>query len=293
MNSITRQQSVVGRLPLFLDSIKFQESLFALPFAYTGMILAADGIPSWSQFIWITVAMLGARTFGMSANRIIDASIDARNPRTMSRHLPQGTLSVTDMALPAIAALVLLIVAASQLNSLAFILSPVAAGYLAVYSLAKRYTWTANLLLGWALAIAPSAAWIGVKGGLSGEPIILSTAVALWAGSFDIMYHTQDRDFYLANNLYSVAQRFGIAVALRLAKVLDGLAICALVSVGIWMDLAFPYFIGCLVVGGLLFYKHKLVSPTDLSKLGMAFFRINAYVSITVLVSTAMALSVY
>ncbi len=287
-----RPQSLWRRVPLFLDAIKFHESLFALPFAYTGMILAASGMPSWDKVLWITAAMVGARTFGMSANRILDRSIDALNPRTADRHLPAGALSVPDVAVPALAALALLFVSAWQLNTLALALAPVAAAYLALYPFTKRFTWTANLLLGWALAIAPSAAWIGVAGSLGLAPVVLSAAVALWAGSFDIMYHTQDRDFYEQRGLHSVARRFGIRAAFAWARTLDVMALAALVTTGALLDLAFPYYIGCAAVAALLAYKHTLVSPDDMSRMGFAFFRINAYVSAVVLAATIAALAI-
>ena len=278
-------------MPLFLDAIKFHESLFALPFAYTGMILAASGMPSWDKVLWITVAMVGARTFGMSANRILDRSIDALNPRTADRHLPAGSLSVVDVGLPALAALALLFVSAWQLNTLALALAPVAAAYLALYPFTKRFTWTANLLLGWALAIAPSAAWIGVTGSLDLAPVVLSVAVALWAGSFDIMYHMQDRDFYEEHGLHSVARAFGVRAAFVWARMLDVMALGALVAAGVLLGLTFPYYIGCAAVACLLAYKHTLVSPDDMSRMGFAFFRINAYVSAVVLAATVAALA--
>lgn len=290
--SSQRPRSLLKRALLFLDAIKFQESLFALPFAYTGMLLAASGLPSWDKVFWITAAMVGARTFGMSANRILDRSIDALNPRTARRHLPAGLLNVADVGVPAAAALALLFVAAGQLNPLALALAPVAAAYLALYPLTKRFTWTANLLLGWALAIAPSAAWIGVTGSLDYAPVLLSAAVALWAGSFDIMYHTQDRDFYEERGLHSVAQKFGVRAALRLARVLDVLALAALAGTGVLLGLAFPYYLGCAGAAALLAYKHTLVSASDMSRMGFAFFRINAYVSTLVLAATVAALAI-
>ena len=289
---VERPNSLWRRVPLFLDAIKFHESLFALPFAYTGMILAASGWPSWDKVLWITAAMVGARTFGMSANRILDRSIDALNPRTADRHLPVGSLSVLDVGVPALAALALLFVSAWQLNPLALALAPVAAAYLALYPLTKRFTWAANLLLGWALAIAPSAAWIGVTGSLDIAPVVLSAAVALWAGSFDIMYHTQDRDFYEEHSLHSVARAFGARAAFVWARALDVMALAALVTAGVLLSLTFPYFIGCAAVAVLLAYKHSLVSPDDMSRMGFAFFRINAYVSGVVLAATIVALAI-
>jgi 4-hydroxybenzoate polyprenyltransferase len=277
------------RSTLVLRAINVHESIYALPFAYTGMILAARGFPTWHQFLWITVAMVSARTVGMSANRIIDRRIDGKNPRTADRHLPSGLLKVWDLAVPAAASLGVFFYAASQLNTLALALAPVAAGYIILYPYTKRFTWASNLLLGWALAIAPSAAWIGVTGSLSWQPVLLTLAVALWAGSFDVLYHTQDRDFHTKEGLHSVAQRFGVVAAFRWARGLDALATACLVALGIWMALPWPYYAGCILAAALLVYKHRLVSPEDTSRLGMAFFRTNAYVSTTMLAATLIA----
>lgn len=290
MNAASIPTSAGRKLALFIDAIKFHESIFALPFAYTGMILAADGLPTLPQFIWISVAMVGARTVGMAANRIIDRYIDARNPRNASRHLPTGKLSVRDMTLLTLVALAVFVFAAAMLNPLALALSPVAIAYLIFYPYTKRFTWASNLLLGWALAIAPTAAWVGVTGSLAWQPVLLSLGVALWAGSFDILYHTQDYDFQKREGLHSVATRFGIIGAFRFARIMDGLALIALLALGLWMALNWPYYIGLALAAGFLIYKHRLVSPDDLSKLGMAFFRINAYVSTTMLAATLIAL---
>ncbi len=281
--------SVGRKTAVFLDAIKFHESIFALPFAYTGMILAAGGLPTLWQFIWITLAMVGARTVGMAANRIIDRHIDAQNPRNAARHLPAGILAVRDMILLTVAALALFLLAAYMLNPLAFALAPVAAAYLVFYPYTKRFTWTSNLLLGWALAIAPTGAWVGVTGSLAWQPVLLSLAVALWAGSFDILYHTQDYDFQRKAGLHSVASRFGVMAAFWWARILDCLALGALIALGVWMELNWLYYIGLALAAGFLIYKHRLVSPHDLSKLGMAFFRINAYVSTAILVATLAA----
>ena len=293
--------TAVRKMGLFLDAIKFHESIFALPFAYTGMILAvwtesdaARWYPTIHQFIWISVAMVGARTVGMSANRIIDRYIDAQNPRNASRHLPSGKLSVRDMTLLTLAALAIFIFAAYMLTDslskpLALILAPVAVAYLIFYPYTKRFTWASNLLLGWALAIAPSAAWIGITGSLTWQPVLLSLAVALWAGSFDILYHTQDYDFQKQAGLHSVASRFGIVGAFWWARVMDGLALVTLIALGIWLTVSWPYYIGIALAASFLIYKHRLVSPDDLSSLGMAFFRINAYVSTTMLIATHLA----
>ena len=194
-------KSILSKIPNFFDAIKFQESIFALPFAYIGMLLSIQNIPSLEKFIWITLAMVSARTVGMIANRVIDRHIDSKNPRAAQRHLPQGILSVTDLLIPGVLAAIFFIACAYMLNAMAFILAPLALLYLITYPLTKRFTWAANLLLGWALAIAPSAAWIGMVGKLDWQPVLLSTAVALWAGSFDIIYHTQDVVFRMLPEL--------------------------------------------------------------------------------------------
>ena len=229
---MTTLTNTARKVPLMLGAINFQESLYALPFAYTGMLLAARGLPTLSQFLWITVAMVSARTVGMSANRVIDRHVDARNPRNAGRHLPSGRLRVADLGALTAVALVVFLFAAWQLNTLALALAPVAVAYLVFYPYTKRFTWAANLLLGWALAIAPSAAWIGVTGSYGWQPFVLSLAVATWAGSFDILYHTQDRDFYESAGLYSVARRFGVAGAFRLARALDVVAVACVLSLG-------------------------------------------------------------
>ena len=277
--------AVARKLPLFLDAVRFQETIFALPFAYSGMLLAAGGLPSIHDFAWITVAMVGARTLGMAANRIIDRHIDSGNPRTAMRHLPKGLLRVADMYALSAAAAVVFFIAAWRLDPLALALAPAAAAYLAAYPFAKRVTWTASFFLGWALAIAPSAAWIALRGSLGWEPVLLSAAVAAWAASFDILYHAQDRDFYVQNGLHSVAQRFGIPAAFRISAALDVVAVLCLVALGAAMKLSLPYFAGCAAAAVLLAYRRRMVSPNDLSRMGIAFMRINAYVSTTIFIA--------
>ncbi len=283
-------RGMIRKTPLFLDAIKFHESVFALPFAYMGMLLAADGFPDWRTFGLITLAMVSARTAGMASNQVIDRHIDARSPRSSARHLPSGRLRTSEMVALAVASLAILMLAAALLNTLALALTPVAAAYIVLYPYAKRFTWTASLMLGWALAIAPSAAWIAVRGSLSLQPVLLSVAVALWAGAFDILYHTQDREFHLKERLNSVAARFGIAAAFRLAQSLDVLAVSSLLALGLWMGLDWPYYVGCGAAVGLLAYRYYLVSPEDLSNMGKAFARINGYMSTTILAGTAVAI---
>ena len=278
------------RVHHFLDAVKFQESAFALPFAYSGMFLAANGWPTWSQCAWITIAMIGARSLGMAANRIIDQHIDADNPRTAARHLPAGLIRSSEMTTLAAAAGVIFLIAASQLNTLAIVLAPIAAAYLIFYPFTKRFTWAGSFFLGWALAIAPSAAWIGVRGTLSWEPVILSTAVALWAASFDILYHAQDLEFYTRRRLHSVSQRFGLAAAFRIAQTLDVLAVISLLCAGAMLELAAPYYIGCAAAATVMAYKYRIASPSDTSRIGPTFMRTNALVSISVFAGTIAAL---
>ena len=282
----------INLVPAFLDAIKFQESVFALPFAYIGMILASQGLPSLENFILITIAMVSARTVGMIANRIIDRGIDTQNPRTSMRHIPLGILKVNDFIIPGTISCIVLFTCAFLLNPLAFWLSPVAIAYLIFYPYTKRFTWAANLLLGWALAIAPSAAWIGVKGTLSWEPFVLSLAVALWAGSFDIIYHCHDIEFQTKNGLHSIGQKFGIMKAFIMCKILDVGSIICLFALGFIMDLSIFYFAACIIAGSILAYKYVLVKPDDLSKIGIAFMRINALVSLTMLIGTSLSVLV-
>ena len=283
---IASSDPLLKRIPRFLDAVKFQESIFALPFAYSGMVLAANGWPTWEQFFWITVAMVSARTLGMSANRIIDRTIDAQNPRTAMRHLPAGLLRLTDMIALSLVAGAVFFVAAALLNPLALTLAPVAAAYLIFYPFTKRFTWAASFFLGWALAIAPSAAWIGVQGSLDWAPVLLSTSVALWATGFDILYHAQDRQFYTDRGLHSVSRRFGIPAAFRISQTLDVLAVSCLLTVGVLLDLSVAYYAGCVVAAGVIAYKYRMVSPNDLSRMGVAFMRTNAFVSLSVLTGT-------
>jgi len=237
--------------------------------------------------------MIMARTVGMTANRVIDKNIDSLNPRTSSRHLPMGILKSYQLIIPGVIALLIFIFASYQLNFLAFILSPVAIGYLIIYPYTKRFTWAANIFLGWALAIAPAAAWIGVKGTLDVEVVFLSAAVAFWAGSFDIIYHCQDIDFQKNNSIYSVAKKFGVEKAFVIAKIFDLTALILLIIFGIMIGSGLPFFVACIISMGLLFYKYILVKPNDLTKLGMAFMRINSLVSTTMLIGTLLSIFVW
>ena len=281
---------VVAKIPLYLSSIRIWESLFALPFAYIGMVLAAEGWPGWNAFVWINVAMFGARTLAMSGNRVINAKEDAVNPRTQSRHLPQGILTPAEVIGMMAVSAGIFFVAAYQLNALALILSPVAAAYVVLYSYAKYVTWACNLMLGWALAIAPAGAWIGVTGRLDPEAVLLSFAVAMWAGGFDIIYGCTDYDFDRSQGIKSVPVRFGIAGALKLVRVMHLLSAASLLALGIWMGLGPLYYVGWAIAVALLVYENSLVKPDDLSRVGVAFFRVNSYISVQLLAFTILAI---
>ncbi len=293
----TRTGSLFGRVSLYAGSIRIWESLFALPFAYIGMALASQSIdgqpwPGWSAFIWITVAMFGARTLGMSANRLIHAREDLANPRTVERHLPSGLLKAWEVAAMAAIGFAILFVGAAKLNPLSLMLSPLAAAYVVFYSYAKYFTWLCNFCLGWALAIAPTAAWIGVTGTLSYEPLLISFAVAMWAGGFDIIYACTDFSFDRGFGTRSVPSHIGIGESLCLARIMHFLSVCALLALGILTELAWPYYVGWVVAVLLLIYENRQVSPNDLSKIGAVFFRVNGYVSVQLMAFTILALVV-
>ena len=277
---------ILQKVRLLLDSIKFEHTIFALPFAYLGMVLAADGLPTIQQFIWITVAMGSARTLAMSANRIIDRYLDALNPRTSSRHLPSGRVRLMEMAAMTLVSVAIFLVAASQLNFLCLVLAPAAVVVVVGYSYTKRFTWMSHFVLGIADGIAPAGAWIGVTGSLSWEPVLMAFSVAVWIGGFDIIYSCQDYEFDLKHGLHSIPQRFGLRSALLCARVAHGLTSVSLLVLGLWLNLGFPFYIGWLITTGLLVYENSLVSPRDLSKLNMAFFNINGYIAVIIFVFT-------
>lgn len=276
----------IAKLRLILDSIRFEHTVFALPFAYLGMVLAADGLPTLAQFIWITLAMASARTLAMSANRIIDRQLDAENPRTASRPLPAGRLKLWEMTAMSTVSLVIFLVAAAMLNTLTLVLAPVAVVVVVGYPYTKRFTWTSHIVLGWADGIAPAGAWIAVTGSLSWEPVLMAFAVATWIGGFDLLYSCQDRDFDVERGLHSIPQKWGIPAAMRWAKGMHLLTSLSLLALGPWLGLGFPHYIGWALASALLIYEHRLVSPTDLTRLNMAFFNVNGYIAVIVFIFT-------
>jgi 4-hydroxybenzoate polyprenyltransferase len=269
------------KLKTTLEMIKFEHTLFALPFAFLGAVLAAEGLPSWWQIFWITVAMFGARSAAMTFNRIIDRRFDAENPRTANRELPSGKLSVSFAWAFLIVSIVLFEIAAYSLNWLTFALSPVALLSVLGYSYAKRFTSFAHLILGWALAISPTAAWIAVRGTIDSEiPLLLSLLVMMWTAGFDVMYACQDFEYDRKAGLRSIPARFGIKNSLWIARLFHAQAFFVLLLLYLITGLGWLALVGVFAVGALLVYQHTLVKANDLSRMNAAFFTTNAFVSL-------------
>jgi 4-hydroxybenzoate polyprenyltransferase len=272
-----------SRIRIVLEMIKFEHSVFALPFALVGALLAARAagiLPTWPQILWIVVAMVGARSAAMTMNRIADVEYDRRNPRTANRALPKGELSSVFAWLFTFAASAILVIAAWQLNSLALKLSPAALALLFFYSYTKRFTTWAHFVLGFCLGISPAAAWIAIRGSLDWRILILCAAVTLWVGGFDVLYACQDVDFDKSAGLYSIPKEFGIARALLIARAMHVVMVGLLVWLALAFHLAWPAWAGIFVVAALLAYEQSLVQPNDLTKINAAFFTVNGYISL-------------
>jgi len=271
---------VLHDLRVTLEMIKWEHSIFALPFALCGAMLAAGGIPSSHQLFWIIVAMIAARSAAMAFNRWADAAIDAANPRTSTRALPAGHLSPAFVVTFVLISSAVFVLAASQLNRLTLMLSPVALAVLLLYSYTKRVTRWSHLVLGFALGIAPAAAWIAVRGSLDARILLLTAAVTFWVGGFDVLYACQDYDFDRQSGLHSLPRYFGIRGALWIARgfhlIMVGFLIALLFAFGLGKIAAF----GVLIVVALLVYEHSLVKVDDLSKLNAAFFTMNGVISV-------------
>jgi len=278
-----------NRLRLTLDMIKFEHSVFALPFALTGGLLAFRESGSelsglWHKLLWIVVAMVGARSAAMTFNRLVDARLDARNPRTSMRHLPAGLLSPGFAWAFVGAAAAVFLLAAFELNPLCFRLAPAALAVLLFYSFTKRFTTFSHLVLGFCLGMAPAAAWIAVRGSLDPRILLLTAAVTFWTAGFDVIYSCQDYDFDCQEGLWSVPRVVGIAGALRVARLLHVLMVVCLLLLVYVFRLNALALAGIAAVAALLIYEHRLVKPTDLSRVNAAFFVMNGYVSMLFLV---------
>jgi 4-hydroxybenzoate polyprenyltransferase len=273
-------------VPLFrniastMEMIKWEHSVFALPFALCGAMLAAGGLPRVAQTGWIVLCMVSARSAAMAFNRLADAQIDAANPRTATRAIPAGTLSMRFVATFILVSCGIFVLAASQLNRLTLILSPVALAVILLYSYTKRFTRWSHVVLGFALGIAPAAAWIGVRGSLDPRILLLTAAVTLWVGGFDVLYACQDIDFDRAYGLNSIPQSWGVRRALLFSRILHVLMLGLLVALVVSFSLGKVAIAGVVVVGLLLAYEHSLVSARDLSKLNAAFFTMNGVIAL-------------
>jgi len=278
---------ILTKTRITLEMIKWEHSIFALPFALTAVLLAAHGHPGWRTLAWIFVAMVAARTAAMAFNRWADADLDAANPRTTMRAIPAGLLTRQFVLAFTVAATVVFLIAAGQLNQLTLILSPIVLLVLFGYSYMKRITRWSHLVLGLSLGLAPSAAWIAVRGSLDPRIIVLTGAVTLWAGGFDVLYACQDFEHDRSVGLHSLPQASGIAVAFWAARIMH-LAMLALL---VWFALLFNFglagWLGVAAVALLLGYEHSLVSPRDLSRLNAAFFTMNGVIAMVFLLFVA------
>ncbi|MFZ3135977.1 MAG: UbiA-like polyprenyltransferase [Thermodesulfovibrionales bacterium] len=270
----------MGKVKTYLEMIKFQHSIFALPFAYLGAFLSQMRIPDFITFVWITIAMVSARSFAMAVNRLIDMEIDRRNPRTAERALPKGLLSVSSVILFSFISLTVFLLAVYNLSPVCRYLWPIVVIPFIVYPYTKRFTWLSHFVLGLCLGLAPVGAWIAVTDNISPEPFLIGTAVLLWVAGFDIFYAIQDIAFDRQQKLHSIPARFGVRTSLFLTKILHFISIALLSWVGIRLNLGIFYFIGVCITAILLTYENSIIKPNDLSKLNMAFFTMNGVASI-------------
>jgi 4-hydroxybenzoate polyprenyltransferase len=277
---------MLKKIKIILEMIKFEHTVFALPFAFTAALMAANGLPLWRTLVWIAAAMVGARSAAMGFNRLVDRKFDAENPRTKIRALPLGLVSPGQVAVFTAVSSLVLIFAAFMLNPLAFALSPVALGIVFFYSYTKRFTFLSHAFLGMAIAGAPLGAWIAVTGRLDAPALVLGAAVLFWLLGFDVLYALQDIDFDRKAGLHSIPRRFGVRRSLWIARASHAVTISALYGLSYLLPLGWFYYGGVVVASCLIVYEHTLVKENDLSKLNVAFFNMNGYISVTVFVFT-------
>jgi len=281
--------TVAEKFRALLEMIKFSHTIFAFPFALMGVVLAAmanGAAPTIGQIFWICLAMVGARSGAMGLNRIIDARIDKQNPRTAGRHIPAGLVSHREAWALVTGSFALLLLAAWMLNPLCFYLSPLAIGFLLLYSYCKRFTALAHVVLGICLAAAPIGAWIALRGDIGWPILALGLAVLFWVAGFDIFYALQDLEFDREQGLHSIPAKLGAEGSIRLARIFHLLMVALLLALPFGTGLGWIYFLGVLVVIGLLVYEHLLVRADDLSRLDAAFFNMNGYISVTIFAFT-------
>lgn len=277
-----------ARVKTFLDLVKFEHTVFALPFAYAGMLLASmqangTGWPGWHVLVWVTVAMAAARTAAMGANRVIDRFIDARNPRTAGREVPSGKVSPAQAWALVVVSLVVLVVAAAQLNPLCLALLPLAVVFLIGYPYTKRFTWLCHAWLGVTDGAAAAGGWIAVTGEFAPPAWALWAVVIFWMIGLDVIYATMDRDFDVANGIKSIPARFGISRALRIAAASHALTFALLLLVGVLTGASVWYYLAALAMGGILLFEHRIVNPKDLARVNVAFFDANMWLALTML----------
>jgi 4-hydroxybenzoate polyprenyltransferase len=274
------------KIKIILEMIKFEHTVFALPFAFTGALLAAHDIPSWKTVLWITVAMVGARSAAMGFNRWADRKFDAENPRTKERALPKGLVTSRQVVVFTVVSSAVLVFAAAMLNPLAFALSPLALAIVFFYSYTKRFTFLAHAFLGLGISGAPLGAWIAVTGRLEAPALVLGAAVLFWLLGFDVLYALQDIDYDRKAGLHSIPQRFGIGRSLWIARLSHAVTMAALFWLSSLLSLGWYYLAGVLLSLALIVYEHSLVKKDDLSKLNFAFFNMNGYISVTIFLFT-------
>jgi 4-hydroxybenzoate polyprenyltransferase len=290
MEPASRISHPVSRIALTLRMIKIEHSVFALPFALISALVAAHGVPTWQQLVWIVVAMVAARSCAMAFNRFADRKFDRDNPRTKNWPLAAGMLSANFVLAFIIVCSAVFVFAAYNLNHLAFLLSPVALLIVCFYSFTKRFTALSHWFIGLALAVAPAGAWIAVRGTLNFQPLFLCFAILFWTAGFDLIYSCQDADFDKQTNLHSIPSRFGIPKALMLSTLCHVIVIPLLAAFGYYSHLGFWFYGGVAIVAGLLLYEHTLVSANDLSRVNEAFFTVNGLISVLLLLATSLDL---
>lgn len=265
--------------------VMFSHTIFSLSFALIAMLLASEGLPNFYTLFWILVAFLGARTGANAINRVIDAEIDAKNPRTATRQIPQGLIKKKEVIAFTVVCFIIMIIGAAMLNPLCILLSPIAIFLMTIYSYTKRFTWGCHLVLGITSAAAPVGAWIAITGTFGWIPLFMGAANTLWVAGFDIIYGAQDYEFDTTNGIHSIPARFGVKNALLIARVFHLIAWTCLLIVGLLTaKLGVIYYIGLVIIGGLFIYEHKIVSPTNLTNVKVASYNINQVISLVFLV---------
>ena len=283
---------MLKKIAILLEMIKFEHTLFAMPFAFMGAFLAKGGLPDAMTFLWVVLAMVGARTAAMGFNRIVDRRFDAANPRTADRALPAGSVRLAEAWIMVALAGLLFFFACAMLNRLTLLISPFALGLTFFYSLTKRFTWLCHVVLGVALAFSPLGGWVAVQGTLVGYPFVLSLGVLFWVAGFDTVYACLDADFDREAGLFSLPSRFGREGAFRLAVAFHVVAFALFVATGLLTSLGWPYYVGIVLTAAALFYQHLVVNPRDLSRIQLSFFTLNGLISLTLFAATWLALLV-